>query len=115
MLTEEFHEHHAFLFFGITVSSVWTMAQFVLYLKLDNIFFLPINLIVIFFLVLKSIILIKKKKIRKLISTGGYMSLPLVLAARFLKIDIYLIEPNKVLGRANRFFLNSCKKIMNKP
>ena len=79
--------------------------------KLDNIFFLPINLIVIFFLVLKSIILIKKKKIRKLVSTGGYMSLPLVLAARFLKIDIYLIEPNKVLGRANRFFLNSCKKI----
>ena len=51
----------------------------------------------------------------KLVSTGGYMSLPLVLAAKFLKIDIYLIEPNKVLGRANRFFLNSCKKIFCYP
>ncbi len=83
--------------------------------KLDNIFFLPLNLIVILFLILKSILLIKKKKIRKLVSTGGYMSLPLVLAAKFLKIDIYLIEPNKVLGRANRFFLNSCKKIFCYP
>ena len=39
------------------------------------------------------------------------MSLPLILAAKLLKIKIYLIEPNQVLGRANRYFLNSCKKI----
>ena len=39
------------------------------------------------------------------------MSLPLIIAAKFLNIKIYLIEPNQVLGRANRFFLKSCKKI----
>jgi len=39
------------------------------------------------------------------------MSLPIVLAARILKLQIFLVEPNQVLGRANRYFLNSCKKI----
>ncbi len=39
------------------------------------------------------------------------MSLPLILAAKILKLNIYLIEPNHVLGRANRYFLNFCRKI----
>ena len=39
------------------------------------------------------------------------MSLPLIIAAKLLGLKIYLLEPNLVLGRANRFFLNSCKKI----
>ena len=79
--------------------------------KLSNIFFLPINLIVILFLTFKSFFLLKNRKIEKLISTGGYMSLPLILAAKLLKLKIYLLEPNLVLGRANRYFLNSCLKI----
>jgi UDP-N-acetylglucosamine--N-acetylmuramyl-(pentapeptide) pyrophosphoryl-undecaprenol N-acetylglucosamine transferase len=79
--------------------------------KLNNIFFLPFNIIIILFLTYKSIILLKNKKIEKIFSTGGYMSLPIILAARLLKLNIYLIEPNQVLGRANKFFLNFCKKI----
>ena len=79
--------------------------------RLNNIFFFPINLIKILILVFKSFFLLKSYKIEKLISTGGYMSLPLIIAAKFLKINIYLIEPNHVLGRANKYFLNSCKKI----
>ena len=39
------------------------------------------------------------------------MSLPLILAARLLKLEIYLIEPNQTIGRANKYFLSSCKKI----
>ena len=39
------------------------------------------------------------------------MSLPLIIAAKILNLKIYLIEPNQVLGRANRYFLNYCKKI----
>jgi UDP-N-acetylglucosamine--N-acetylmuramyl-(pentapeptide) pyrophosphoryl-undecaprenol N-acetylglucosamine transferase len=39
------------------------------------------------------------------------MSLPIILAARLLQLNIYLLEPNQVLGRANRYFLGSCKKI----
>ena len=47
-----------------------------------------------------------------LISTGGYMSLPLCMAAKILKIKIFLLEPNMVIGRANKFFLNFCEKIV---
>ncbi len=78
--------------------------------KLNNIF-LPLNILIIFILTFKSFFLLKKAKIEKLISTGGYMSLPLILAAKLLNLNIYLFEPNHVLGRANKFFLNFCKKI----
>ncbi len=79
--------------------------------KLNNIFFLPINLISVCILTLKSIILLKRKKIEKVFSIGGYMSLPVILASLILKLKIYLIEPNLVLGRANKYFLNFCEKI----
>ena len=79
--------------------------------KLNNIFLLPFNFLKILFFTIKSIILLKKQKVNKLISTGGYMSLPLCLSARLLGLDIYLVEPNFVLGRANKFFLNFCRKI----
>ncbi len=79
--------------------------------KLGNIFFLPLNLIIILYLTLKSLFLLKIRKIEKIFSTGGYMSLPIILAAKLCKLNIYLIEPNQVLGRSNRYFLNSCKKI----
>ena len=39
------------------------------------------------------------------------MSLPLCVASKFLNIKIFLFEPNMVLGRANRLFLNFCEKI----
>ena len=78
--------------------------------KLNNIF-LPFNLVTILALTIKSFFLLKKKDIEKIFSTGGYMSLPVVLAARILKLNIYLIEPNQVLGKANKFFLRFSKKI----
>ena len=79
--------------------------------KINNIFFLPFNIIKILFLTFKSFFLLKDMKIQKVFSTGGYMSLPIILAAKILKLEIYLLEPNQVLGRANKYFLNSCKKI----
>ena len=79
--------------------------------NINNIFFLPLNLIKMLFLIIKSFFLLKNGKIEKIFSTGGYMSLPLILAAKFLKLEIFLIEPNQVLGRANKYFLKSCKKI----
>ena len=79
--------------------------------KLNNIFLFPLNSLVILFLTIKSLIILKKRKINKIFSTGGYMSLPLILAGKILNLDVFLIEPNLVLGRANKFFLKSCKKI----
>jgi UDP-N-acetylglucosamine--N-acetylmuramyl-(pentapeptide) pyrophosphoryl-undecaprenol N-acetylglucosamine transferase len=41
------------------------------------------------------------------------MSLPLCLAAKVLRIKIFLIEPNMVIGRANKFFLNFSEKLLS--
>ena len=76
-----------------------------------NLSLLPLNFFKILFLTIKSILFLKKEKINLLFSTGGYMSLPLILAGKFLNLKIYLLEPNQVLGRANKFFLSSCEKI----
>jgi UDP-N-acetylglucosamine--N-acetylmuramyl-(pentapeptide) pyrophosphoryl-undecaprenol N-acetylglucosamine transferase len=80
--------------------------------KLNNFILLPLSILKVIFLTLKSLILLKKEEIQILISTGGYMSLPLCIAAKILNIKIYLLEPNMVIGRANKFFLKFCKKII---
>jgi len=76
-----------------------------------NIFLLPFQFFLIIYLIIKSIFLLRKKKIDILISTGGYMSLPLCFASKILNIKIFLFEPNMVLGRSNKFFIKSCEKI----
>ena len=80
--------------------------------KLDKLLLIPFSISIVFFLTLKSLFLFKREKINILISTGGYMSLPLCLAAKILKIKIFLLEPNMILGRANKLFLNFCEKII---
>tara|TARA_B100000787_G_scaffold48797_1_gene35083 strand:+ start:10704 stop:11771 length:1068 start_codon:yes stop_codon:yes gene_type:complete len=80
--------------------------------RLNSLFLFPFKVLKIFILCLKSYFIMKKKKIKILISTGGYMSLPLCLAAKLLGINIFLLEPNMVLGRANNFFLHFCEKII---
>jgi UDP-N-acetylglucosamine--N-acetylmuramyl-(pentapeptide) pyrophosphoryl-undecaprenol N-acetylglucosamine transferase len=37
--------------------------------------------------------------------------LPICIASKILKIKLFLFEPNMVLGRSNKFFINSCIKI----
>jgi len=76
-----------------------------------NIFLLPFYFFLIFCSIIRSIYFLKKKKIDILISTGGYMSLPLCFASKILNIKLFLFEPNMVLGRSNKFFINSCEKI----
>jgi UDP-N-acetylglucosamine--N-acetylmuramyl-(pentapeptide) pyrophosphoryl-undecaprenol N-acetylglucosamine transferase len=80
--------------------------------KLNLSFFLPFRLIKLFFLILKSLVYLKKEKINKVFSTGGYMSIPVIISARILRLKIYLLEPNLMLGRSNSFFLNFSKKII---
>jgi len=76
-----------------------------------NLFLLPLNLIVLFFLTIKSLFFLKKNKIKVLITTGGYMSLPVCMAAKIFSLKIYSFEPNMVLGRVNSFFLRYTEKI----
>ncbi len=76
-----------------------------------NILLLPFQLFLMLYLIIKSIVFLKRKKINILISTGGYMSIPLCLASKILNIKIFLFEPNMVLGRSNKFFIKYCEKI----
>ena len=76
-----------------------------------NLFLLPVKLFFIVFLIIKSLIFFKINKIDILISTGGYMSLPLCVAAKIFNVKIYLFEPNMIVGRANSIFLKYSKKI----
>jgi len=76
-----------------------------------NIFLLPFQFFFIIYLIIKSIFFLRKRRIDILISTGGYMSLPLCIASKILNIKIFLFEPNMVLGRSNKFFIKSCDKI----
>ena len=77
----------------------------------NNLFLLPFKFFLIIYLVINSFFFLKKEKIDILISTGGYMSLPISIASKILNIKIFLFEPNMVLGRANKLFLNLCEKI----
>ena len=76
-----------------------------------NFFLIPFQFFLILSLIIKSLYFFKKNKIDILISTGGYMSLPLCLSSRLLNIKLFLFEPNIVLGRSNKFFINYCQKI----
>ena len=78
----------------------------------SKLYLLPLNFIKFIFSIFKSYFFLKKKNINFLISTGGYMSIPLCLASKFLNIKIILFEPNSVLGKSNRFILSISKKII---
>ncbi len=72
---------------------------------------LPYKIIKLVYLIFKSLIFLKKNKFKKIISIGGYMSLPVIISAIILRLPIFLIEPNLVLGRGNKFFLSFADKI----
>ena len=76
-----------------------------------NIFLIPFQFLLMIHLIIKSIFFLSKRRINIIISTGGYMPFPLCIASRILNIKLFLFEPNMVLGRSNKFFIKSCKKI----
>jgi len=116
-----FYEHLKKIF-DVSISSDKRGVQFLDKLKYDikiintpklskNLFLIPFKILIIIYLIIKSFFFLKRKKIDILISTGGYMSLPLCIASKILNIKIFLFEPNMVLGRANKMFVRFCKKI----
>ena len=62
-----------------------------------NIFLLPFQIFLLLILTLKSIFFLKKKKITIMISTGGYMSLPLCIASKILNVKLFLFFLKKKL------------------
>ena len=78
----------------------------------SNLLMFPYNLIRFCVSIVKSYKYLKLNNYNTLISTGGYMSLPLCLASNLLNIKTYIFEPNSVIGRANKLTLSFAKKVI---
>ena len=71
----------------------------------------PFKMILILYLIIKSVVFLRNNKIDIVFSTGGYAPVPLCLASLFLKKKLFIYEPNHVIGKSNKFFLPYCHKI----
>jgi len=69
---------------------------------------LPFNLLLS---VLVSAKLLIKEKPAFIVATGGYVALPIMLAAIIMRIPFYAIEPNAVMGVANKICAKYAKKV----
>lgn len=52
---------------------------------------------------LRAIAMVRHRSPAAVVGFGGYISVPLIIAARLFKVKIILFEPNVVMGRANLF------------
>lgn len=64
-----------------------------------------------FFAILSAYRQLKLEHISAIVSTGGYVSVPLLLYGIRHKIPIYLLEENVIMGRTNYFFSLFAKKV----
>jgi UDP-N-acetylglucosamine--N-acetylmuramyl-(pentapeptide) pyrophosphoryl-undecaprenol N-acetylglucosamine transferase len=69
---------------------------------------LPLNLLSSVFGAVK---LLKAEKPEFIVATGGYVALPVMLAAILKRISFYAIEPNAVMGVANKICAKFAKKV----
>ena len=70
----------------------------------NNFYFFNNNSIII-----KSFIFLKSKKPDLVLGFGSYVQVPVILAAKILKINIILHEGNLILGNANKYFWKFAK------
>ena len=70
------------------------------------------SLIVIFFSIVRSILILKKEKPDLIIGFGGYVSFPISFSSKFYKIPLVIYENNLVLGRTNKNLLSFSKKLL---
>jgi len=61
---------------------------------------------------IQSFILLLKQKPKVIFSKGGYVSLPMGLAAKILKIPLVLHESDQVMGLANRLLAKIAQKVL---
>ena len=70
------------------------------------------SFVVIFFSIVKSIMVLKKEKPNLIIGFGGYVSFPISFSTRFYNIPLVIYENNLVLGRTNKILLPLSKKLL---
>ena len=77
-----------------------------------NFFKTLISFIKIIFSIFFSFFFILAQRPKIVIGMGGYSSFPVCVAAFCLRIPLLIYENNLVIGRANKFLLPICKKII---
>ena len=70
------------------------------------------SFIIIFFSIIKSILILRKEKPDLIIGFGGYVSFPISFSSRFYNIPLVIYENNLVLGRTNKNLLSLSKKLL---
>jgi len=70
-----------------------------------------LSFFVIFYSIIKSIIILRREKPDLVFGFGGYVSFPLCFSARFFNIPLVIYENNSILGRANKYLLSFSKRI----
>ena len=77
-----------------------------------NFFKKIISLVIIFFSILRSFIILIKEKPNLIFGFGGYVSFPISFASKFFNIPLIIYENNLVLGRTNKNLLSFSKKVL---
>ncbi len=71
-----------------------------------------LSVLLIFYSIIKSIIILKKEKPNAVFGFGGYVSFPISFASRFFNLPLIIYENNMILGRANKYLSLFSKKIL---
>ena len=66
----------------------------------------------IFYSIIRSIIILKNEKPDLIFGFGGYVSFPISFTSRFFNLPLIIYENNMVLGRANKYLSSFSKKIL---
>ena len=66
----------------------------------------------IFYSIVRSILILKKEKPDLIFGLGGYVSFPISFASRFFNLPLIIYENNMVLGRTNKYLSSFSKKIL---
>lgn len=59
---------------------------------------------------MQSLIILKSFQPKLLLATGGYASLPVIMAAKIVGVPIYILEQNVLPGITNRFFFRFARQ-----
>ncbi len=62
--------------------------------------------------VLRALIFLYSHKPKIVFGMGGYSSFPICIAAKILKIKLIIYENNLIVGKANKYLLPYCEKIL---
>ena len=77
-----------------------------------NLFKKFFSYLLIFYSIIRSIIILKKEKPNLIFGFGGYVSFPISFASRFFNLPLIIYENNMILGRANKYLSSFSKKIL---